>query len=184
MNVLSPSENIIRLLFRIQVREDKVFTRVLRILKNNNFKIIEFDETLRRITGYSTLSNIDNILKILKDFSLSYSFEVTLVLKIKHEKISEIINNIKKIIKKGINIQKFYEHNNKSVFVFHRHNWWLIQIMKNKKIIKITLLKRKLFPYEILSPYHYTFYDINEVLLIKNEILDDLREIFSLLGMR
>ncbi len=184
MNALSPSENIekiVRLLFRIQVREDKVFTRFLKILECNRFKIIDFDEILRRVTGYSTITSLENILKILEEYALSYSFEVTAILKTKS--INRIVSNAKLLSRKEGFLRKLYEYKNISSYIFYKRRWWLIQIIKNKGIVKIILLRKQVFPLEMITPYYYTFYDLRDTLLAKEEILKDLKDIILLLDI-
>ena len=83
MSVLSPTENI-KLLFRIQVREDRVMARFIKLIKNVGFHIIDFDETLRRVVGYISFKDLEQFRKILLDYALSYSYELTVVVKTKN----------------------------------------------------------------------------------------------------
>jgi len=183
MSTLSPSESIkeiVRLLFRIQVREDKVFISFLKMLERNGFKVIDFDEISRRITGYSTVTSLENILEILERFALSYSFEVTTILKARS--INRIVNNVKLLSRKEGSFRKLYEHKNTLSYVFYKRRWWLIQIIKNKSIVKIVLLRKQVSPLDTLTPYYYTFYNIRDILSVKEEILEDLKDIISLLN--
>ncbi len=184
MSVLSPSENpekIIKLLFRIQVREDKVFARFLKILERNGFKITDFDEILRRIIGYSTIMSLENILKILEEYALSYSFEVTAVLKVRS--LNRVIDDIKLLSRKGEFFRKLHEYQNMLFYTFHKRKWWLIQITKSKNIIKVVLLRKHLSPLDTITPYYYTFYNVREVLSAKEEILEDLKDMISMLNI-
>lgn len=185
MNVLSPSEGIegmIRLLFRIQAREDKAFARFLKVLEHNKFKITDFDEISRRIIGYSVMTHLENILKVLEEYALSYSFEVTVL--IKTRSINRIMDNMKKLLseKKGFS-QKLYRHKSSLTYIFCKHRCWLIQIIKNKSIVKMVLLRKRISSLETISPYYYTFYSIKDILLIREEILKDLRDILSSLNI-
>ncbi len=178
MSVLSPTENI-KLLFRIQVREDKVMARFIKLIKNIGFRIVDFDEALRRVVGYISFKDLDQFRKILLDYALSYSYELTVVVKTKN--LSKILENIETMSKSSeIMLRKIYRNSNEIVYVFHKHKWWLINLLTRKGVFKVVLLKKDIPLHSVLSPYYYTFYDVDEIIKEKERILNDLKTLTTL----
>jgi len=178
VNALSPPEKTIRLLFRIQVREDKVFTRFIRILRDFGFRIIDFDEMIRRIIGYVTIAKIESIASILKEYALSYSFEVTAIIKMRKPSVSDIFKN-KELIGESC-IKVISKYGDELLCLFCRHRCWLVKLTRNKGLMKVTLLKKPVSPLDLLSPYYYTFYDIEEVLSDRDNLINDLKMLYSI----
>ncbi len=175
VNALSPAERKLTLIGRLSIRHDRILIRAVKLLQKINASILDIDEDQRRIAFVLDIlnlqPNVDELRNIVNEYCTSYSIEVNGLIRLRKIDQGKFLRLVKNVFKTTIN-------DGSRIIALHKHNnYWMIMIHPKKKVIKATMLKKKLNILELpyVSPSHYVFTDIDEIISKVESIKEDFK---------
>ncbi len=175
MNALSPTEHKLTLVGRLSIRHDRILVRAVKLLQKMNANILDLDEDQRRITFTLNILNlqldISELLSIVNEYCTAYSVEVNGLIKLRGLDHNELLKLAKKVFKTTI------PDGSRMIALYNHNHYWMITIYPKKNVIKATMLKKKpnIFELPYISPSHYTFTDMSELVSKIESIKEDFK---------